>query len=183
MPNCLPVLAMLLVLGLMPAARAASAAPSSTDTNDSSRLAALLEPLDTLSQWITRLFPHDERFVVEEIEQFKHMVDTDLTAFDGLVHQAGFRIARVSVGADMVPRVRLAMDFVRRPSEPEKGALMARITDPAGSVGTIERSIVMTLLNAAESGYAARSDGYRLTGVNIDVEVIPNVTFVLSREP
>jgi len=144
---------------------------------------ALLEPIEALSHWVTGLFSHEERFVADEIQRFKRTVDTDLSSFDALVRQSGFRISSISVGAGLVPEVSLSMEFLRRLSEPEKTALMARVTDASGVVGTIERSIVMTLLNAAESVYAVRGDGYRLTGVDIDVDVIPNVTFVMAKGP
>jgi hypothetical protein len=145
--------------------------------------ATLLEPFEALSHWISALLTHDEGFVVDELERFRRVVDTDLRAFDALVVQAGFHIASVSVEAAAVPQIKVSMAFMRRLSEPEKATLIARITNAAGGVGTIERSIVMTLLNAAESPYAVRSDGYRLSGVEIDVDIIPNVTFILSKGP
>lgn len=141
---------------------------------------ALLEPLDALSRWVDGLFIREERFVADEIGRFKHVVDTDLSTFDSLVKQAGFRLSEIRIGAGLVPRIALAMEFERRPSESEKAALLARVTDASGLVGTIERSVIMTLLNAADSAYAVRADGYRLSGVDIDVDVVPNVTFVMS---
>ena len=144
-------------------------------------MATALSPFETLSHWVGGLFSREEKAVMDEVDQFKHTIDTDLTAFDALVRQAGFRVASISVGANLVPKMALALAFERRLSEPEKAALMAKITDTTGVVGTIQRSIIMTLLNAAESVYAVRTDGYRLAEVDIDIGIIPNATFVLTK--
>ena len=168
-------LGLALMVGPAPSADAADdAAASWSDT--------LLSPLVSLSAWVSRQFSHEERFIVDEIAAFKRAVDTDLSAFDTLVEQAGFHVESISVGASLIPRISLSLVFVRRLSEPEKTALMARVTDTAKPVGTIQRSIIMTLLNAAESVYALRSDGYRLSGVDIDVDLIPDVTFIMSKD-
>ena len=177
----IPVMAVLLAMTAPARADEPTAPGSATSSRD--WVDTLLEPFEVLSHWLSGLFSHEERFVVDEVERFKRSVDSDLSAFDALVRQAGFRITAVSVGAGLVPQVSLSMEFLRRLSEPEKTALMARITDASRPVGTIERSIVMTLLNAAESVYAVRNDGFRLSGVDIDVDVIPNVTFVMSKSP
>ncbi len=142
----------------------------------------LLEPFSVVSHWVANLFSHEERFVTDEIADFKHKVDKDLSSFDALVQQAGFTIDSVSVGASLLPEVSLSLEFQRRLSEAEKATLLAKITDPASGIGTVERSVIMTLLNAAESGYAIRGDGYRLSGVDIDLDIIPKVTFVMSPE-
>ncbi|MEI8394359.1 MAG: hypothetical protein WCF85_06455 [Rhodospirillaceae bacterium] len=174
--------AVVVVLGLTAAPSADAAGPGTTGGEDS-WLSTLLEPLENLSHWVTGLFRHEDRFVPEEIERFKRTVDTDLTGFDALVRQAGFRVGTISVAANLIPRVGLSLEFVRRLSESEKAALMAKITDSAGGVGIVERSVIMTLLNAADSGYAVRSDGFRLTGVEIDLDVVPDVTFLMSGKP
>ena len=140
----------------------------------------LLEPFAVVTHWVGNLFSHEERFVADEIADFKHKVDSDLSSFDALVRQAGFTIASVSVGASLVPEVSLSLEVQRRLSETEKAALLAKITDPASGIGTVERSVIMTLLNAAESGYAIRGDGFRLSGVDIDLDIIPNVTFIMA---
>ncbi len=181
-PRTVMAFAVVVVLGLTAAPSADAAGPGTTGGEDS-WLSTLLEPLENLSHWVTGLFRHEDRFVPEEIERFKRTVDTDLTGFDALVRQAGFRVGTISVAANLIPRVGLSLEFVRRLSESEKAALMAKITDSAGGVGIVERSVIMTLLNAADSGYAVRSDGFRLTGVEIDLDVVPDVTFLMSGKP
>ena len=143
--------------------------------------ATALWPLESLTRWVGGLVSREEKAAIDEVDQFKHSIDTDLTTFEALVRQAGFRLASISVGASLVPKIGLALAFERRLSEPEKAALMARITDTSGVVGTIQRSIIMTLLNAAESVYAVRSDGYKLSEVDVDVGIVPNATFVLTK--
>jgi hypothetical protein len=146
----------------------------------SSWIDTLLAPLDDLSRWVSGLFSRDERFVTDEIQQFKHVVDSDLSPFDALVRQAGFTIASVSVGARVEPQINLVLAYQRRLSEREKAALMTKITDPANAVGTVERSIIMTLLNAAESAYVVRNDSFRLSEVGIELTTSPRVTFTMA---
>jgi hypothetical protein len=176
------VLVLTLLLSGLPAAGDARAA-GTADEGSGGWVDSLAEPFESLSHWLSRQFSREERFIADEIEAFKRAVDTDLSAFDALVGQAGFRIASISVGSSLVPRVGLSLAFVRRLSEPEKAALMTRLTDGGQPVGTIQRSIIMTLLNAAESVYAMRGDGYRLTGVDIEVDAVPDVTFIMAKTP
>ena len=110
------------ILAAMPARCESAAEP------ERSWVSALLEPLENLSHWVSSFFVHDERFVTEEVVRFKQMVDSDLRPFETLVQQAGFRISAISVGAELTPQIALTLDFVHRPSEPEKTTLMARIT-------------------------------------------------------
>ncbi len=188
LPNRIPALALAVLLSAAAVARADApapvAAPVAAPAESSwSWVATTLWPFESLSRWVGGLLSHEEKAVVDEVDRFKHSIDTDLSSFEALVKQAGFRVASVSVGASLVPKIGLALAFERRLSEPEKAALMAKITDVSGVVGTIQRSIIMTLLNAAESVYAVRSDGYRLSEVDIDVDIVPNATFVLTKGP
>jgi hypothetical protein len=167
---------------LLSAATARADAPAAPAAGSSwSWTATALWPFESLSHWVGGLVYREEKAAIDEVEQFKHGIDTDLSSFEALVKQAGFRVASISVGASLVPKIGLTLAFERRLSEPEKAALMAKITDTSGVVGTIQRSIIMTLLNAAESVYATRADGFRLAEVDIDVDIVPNATFVLTK--
>jgi hypothetical protein len=185
-PELRLVLALVAALSWSSLARAdesagrAPAAEAPAAEADADWIDGLLQPFQALSHWVSGLFSHEERFVADEIAQFKRRVDSDLAAFDALVRQAGFTIGSISVGASVVPDISLNLEFQRRLSEPEKTALMAKINNPAAGIGTVERSVIMTLLNAAESVYAVRGDGYRLSEVDIDLDVIPYVTFVMA---
>ena len=186
LPNRIPALALAVLLSGAAVARAdtgtAIAVPAPTPAESSwSWTATALWPLESLTRWAGGLVSREEKAAIDEVDQFKHSIDTDLTVFEALVRQAGFRLASISVGASLVPKIGLTLTFERRLSEPEKAALMARITDTSGVVGTIQRSIIMTLLNAAESVYAVRSDGYKLSEVDVDVGIVPNATFVLTK--
>ena len=188
LPNRIPALALVVLLSGAASAHADATAPAGAPRpapveSSWSWTGTVLWPLQSLSHWVGGLISREEKAVVDEVDQFKHSIDTDLSAFEALVRQAGFRVASISVGASLVPKIGLALAFEHRLSEPEKAALMAKITDASGVVGTIQRSIIMTLLNAAESVYAARSDGYRLSEVDIDVDIVPNATFVLTKGP
>ncbi len=154
--------------------------PAAAPAGNGSWFGTLPTPFSDLSQWVSGLFPHDERLVTDEIEQFKHTVDSDLSAFDTLVQQAGFTLASVSVGARLDPQISLSLTFRRRLSEPEKAALMTKITDPSGSTDTVQRSIIMILLNTAESAYAVRNDGFRLSQVGIELDTVPKVTLTMT---
>ena len=178
LPSRIPALALAMLLS--GAAVAHADAPAATESSWS-WVSAALSPFTSLSHWVGGLISSEEKAVGDEVDQFKHSIDTDLTTFEALVRQAGFRLASISVGASLVPKIGLTLAFERRLSEPEKAALMARITDTSGVVGTIQRSIIMTLLNAAESVYAVRSDGYKLSEVDVDVGIVPNATFVLTK--
>ena len=184
LPNRIPALVLAVLLSATAIARADVATPAAAPAETAwSWTATAFWPFESLSHWVGGLISREEKAVVDEVDQFKHSIDTDLSAFEALVRQAGFRVASVSVGASLVPKIGLALAFERRLSEPEKAALMAKITDASGVVGTIQRSIIMTLLNAAESVYAVRRDGYRLAEVDIDVDIVPNATFVLTKGP
>jgi len=171
------VVALVAVLSGLPAGTGAETTPPAPARGWAD---TLLAPFDDLSHWISGLFSHEDGLVADEIGQFKHTVDSDLSAFEALVRQAGFTLASVSVGARLEPQLSVTMAFERRLSEREKAALMTRITDPAHAVGTVERSIIMTLLNAAESAYAVRNDGFRLSQVSIDLDTLPKVTMTMA---
>ncbi len=174
------LLAMVLAVTLYCAPVALAAAESKEATWSWTN--ALLEPFVSLSHWVTGLFSSGEGFFANEIEQFKHTVDSDLSDFDDLVRQAGFQIGSISVVASLIPHIIMSMELVRWLSEAEKTALKAKITGTASTLGTIQRSIIITLLNAVESTYMIRNDGYRLTGVDIDIDLMPEVTFIMSKE-
>jgi hypothetical protein len=144
---------------------------------------ALIEPFAAVTDWMAGVLTPDQRLVNREIERFKATIDRDLGPFDQLVRAAGYRVGSVSLGASLTPRILLSMNFIRRLPQTEKAALLARISDGSGTVGTVERSVVMILLNAADSVYAVRGDGYRLGAVEIEVGVVPEVTFILNRNP
>ena len=183
LPNRIPALALAVLLSGAAVARADTGTVTVPPPAESSWswTATALWPLESLTRWVGGLVSREEKAAIDEVDQFKHSIDTDLTTFEALVRQAGFRLASISVGASLVPKIGLTLAFERRLSEPEKAALMARITDTSGVVGSIQRSIIMTLLNAAESVYAVRSDGYKLSEVDVDVGIVPNATFVLTK--
>ena len=186
-PTRIPALVLaVLISGLIlgaPVVRAETSTTLATLSETSwSWMTAALWPFESLSHWVGGLISREEGAAVDEADKFKHNIDTDLSSFEALTRQAGFRLVSVSVGASLAPKIGLALAFERRLSEPEKAALMARITDTSGVVGTIQRSIIMTLLNAAESVYAVRNDGYRLSEVDIDVGLMPNATFILTKK-
>ena len=175
------LLAVVLVLsGTTPGRTESTPLQPPTATNGNSWIDAILAPFGDLSRWVSGLFSHDERLVTDEIERFKRSVDSDLSSFEALVREAGFALASVSVGARLEPQISLSMTFRRHLGEPEKTALMAKITDPAGGVDTVQRSVIMILLNAAESTYAVRNDGFRLSQVTIDLDTIPKVTLTMT---
>ena len=179
-PVRLTALAVVVILSGPPAGWAEVQPPVSASNPGGSWIDTLLEPLSDLSHWISRLFSRDEVLVTDEIKRFKTTLDHDVTPLDGLVRQAGFTLAAFSVGASLESPINLSLSFRRRLSEPEKTVLMAKITDAAKPTGTVERSIVMILLNAAESSYVVRNDGYRLSQVGIELDTVPKVTLTMT---
>jgi len=125
------------------------------------------------------LFIQEEELITEDIDHFKSDITQDLSGFDRLVSDAGYRLTDVAVGAGLIPSVELSFDLERILPPAEKAALLKRLETE--QIGRVEGWIVKSLLHAAESPLAKRGDGYSLSGVDIGVEIIPDVTLHLSK--
>ena len=95
-----------------------------------------------------------------------------------LIDAAGWKLSQVSMGTGLLPEISLSVDFVRQLNAGERAALDAKLAQ----AGRIENGVVEILLDAAQSPFATRTDGFRLSGLEIEVGVLPKVTWLLAND-
>ena len=192
MPRVLSPAALAAILWVAAAGGVAAqspAAPTATQTVATPGvpgwIAVLWQPVADWSAWAVGWLGAEERIAADDLHRFVRRLAEDSDAIDSLISDAGFSVNAVSVGVGLVPEIALDLDFERRLTPEERAALLARVDAAAGVGGILERSLVDLMLAAADSEYAAERDsGYGLTGLEIDVDLIPRATLVLGpRQP
>ena len=161
---------------------AAEPVSSSPTTSPAPSPASLLDtPVRELWDRIVSFFVGEGDLVADDIERFKADVSRDLGDFDRLVGDAGYRLTDTAVGAGLMPTMELSFEVERTLTAAEKQELRQRLESE--QIGTVEGWIVRTLLDADESPLVQRSDGYQLSEVDMSVDIIPDVTFHLTKSP
>ena len=162
----------LAALALWPAAAGAQERPAGGwyDT--------MLWPLDAARGWDSALVGAERKLAEEELLRFRDGVENDLSELAGLIDAAGWKLSQVSMGTGLLPEISLSVDFVRQLNAGERAAPDAKLAQ----AGRIENGVVEILLDAAQSPFATRTDGFRLSGLEIEVGVLPEVTWLLAND-
>lgn len=128
--------------------------------------------IDIYHQAMAFLF-HEERFLADEIEEFRSAMIQDITHLSRLAEDAGYHLSEINFGVSLVPSVDLSFDVVRLLTIQEKESFTKRL-DSEKIVG-LERWILKKLLELTESPLLQRSNEYSFSGVQMSVDIIPEV--------
>ncbi len=166
---------MSLCMGLMEGGHVLAApAPSSPTTAQASpaRPGFMRMTLRDVYHQMVAFIKAEERLLTADIDSFKSDIRQDTRYFESLVEEAGFQLVDTAMGVSLFPSVTLTFDYDRTLTPEEKAALVKKLEQE----NLVTRWIVNTLLDAVESPAAQRKDGYRLWEVDVDLDIIPNVT-------
>ncbi|WP_029009934.1 hypothetical protein [Azospirillum halopraeferens] len=163
------------------AAGTASAQPAAAPSGLPDWIAALWQPVATWTAAAVGWVGAEEHIAIDDLHRFARRIAEEPEALEALVGEAGFSVNTISVGLSPLPDITLDLDFERRLTAQERADLIARTAMEGGAFGLLERSLLDLLLAAADSEHAVERDsGYALTGVEIDVDLIPRATMILS---
>lgn len=151
-------------------------------------VAAVEQPFIVVGSWLGSWFGgwlgEAESVVAKEKRAFAETLKSDLARFQRLVGEAGYSVSEILVSGGLDPEISLSLEVKRFASDEEEEAIRRRIADDvdgAGLIGTIERALLLALLDADEAAETFRPDGYALSSVEVDVGLFPS--FVYSFTP
>ena len=116
-----------------------------------------------------------------EVSSLRDALVEDATVLEGLIDRAGFSLDEVRIGMGPIPTIALGIAYERDISAAERAELINHIKT-SDAVGTIERILVYTLLDIADSKPATEGGLFSLKGLDIDVDLIPGITLILAKD-
>lgn len=132
--------------------------------------------LGDVYNWMRSFIYKEERLVTSDLDGFKSAITKDIKHFDGLVKEAGYDLSDIELGIMLIPSMSLDFDFKRDLTSIEKNNLLRKLEDE----DIVVRWVIKMLLAVVESPIIHRTDGYRLSGVSMDMDIIPDVSIHLS---
>lgn len=176
--------ARVLALGLGLAGGAAEAqTPPPPAPARQSLLDTVTGPFYAAGAWVAGWVGYAESAVVAEKRAFIDTLKNDLARFERLVGQAGFRVSEVRIAGGLAPEISLTLEVRSDISDEEEAALRLRIDEDfaaAGLIGRIERALLLALLDVDEAAAAVRPDGYVLSEIEVDVDILPSFSYAFT---
>ena len=155
--------------------------PARADTGQSATILEQIRyPFQAARRYVIDLFAREEKAVEADIAGFVDMVRTDASAFALLVRDSGYELSEIDVGAELIPSISLIFSFVRPITAEERAALDKKLDRLTGVEGAVQRAIILGLLEATETVYDVRADGFELSQVQVDAGLIPGFTFIFT---
>lgn len=146
-----------------------------------STLEMIQAPFNNARSWLLDFFVAEEQAVANAIGGFIGRLTADGNQFQDLVAEAGYSLSEIAVTASLLPEVSLSMDFQRDITAEEDANLRAKLDAMSGVLGDIEHLIILGLLDLDKTIESVRPDGYALSSVDVDVDLVPG--FELSFSP
>lgn len=150
-------------------------------------VAAVEQPFIAVGSWLGSWFGgwlgEAESALASEKQVFAETLKSDLARFQRLVGEAGFSVSEVRVSGGFDPEISLTLEVRRIASDEEEETIRRRIADDvdgAGLIGTIERALLLALLDIDEAAEAFRPDGYALSSVEVDVGLFPSFAYLFT---
>ncbi len=170
----LPTFACTVALGL--------AVPTSAQTTDDIRPSTLVEtiqaPFLAARNWVIDFFVQEDRAVSAAVRSFGDMLRSDFDQFSALIEQAGFSIQEVDISGGLFPEFALILGFREQIKPDAKRQLIDQLNQLRGILGAAERAIILALLDVDRVVESFRPDGFVLQGVEIDVDLVPALTWM-----
>lgn len=136
-----------------------------------------------LGSWFGGWLGAAESAIASEKQAFANTLKNDLARFQRLVGEAGFSVAEIRVAGGLDPEISLTLEVRRIASDEEEAAMRRRIVDDvdgAGLIGTVERALLLALLDIDEAAESFRPDGYALASVEVDVGLFPSFAYLFT---
>ena len=120
--------------------------------------------------------------VAAEKLKFTNKLKTELAAFSKDVSRTGFELSTISISTDIVPKIALNLSTLESVDEATEAKLRMEFQDQQ-KYGTIERTILLGLLDLDETAAGLKVEGYKFSDVDIElVAIFPEVTLNFERE-
>lgn len=163
------------------------APPSAAQSWTQTAVNAVEQPFIAVGSWLGSWFGGwlgaAESAITSEKQAFANTLKNDLARFQRLVGEAGFSVAEIRVAGGLDPEISLTLEVKRIASDEEEEAIRRRIADDvdgAGLIGTIERGLLLALLDIDEAAESFRPDGYALASVEVDVGLFPSFAYLFT---
>ena len=118
-----------------------------------------------------------EADVAAEKVKFAAKLKSELETFSKDVSRTGYDLSMISISPDIIPKIALTLE-VRNPlDETAEAKLRSEFQDPGKQYGTIERAILLGLLDLDETAAGLQVNGYKFSEVELElVALFPEVT-------
>jgi hypothetical protein len=118
-----------------------------------------------------------EADVAEEKVKFATKLKSELESFSKDVSRTGYDLSMIGISPDIIPKIALTLE-VRNPlDETAEAKLRSEFQDPGKQYGTIERAILLGLLDLDETAADLQVNGYKFSEVELElVALFPEVT-------
>jgi hypothetical protein len=130
--------------------------------------------------WLGSWVSWTESEISAEATAFRNAIVKDAQGLEDLIARTGFDVAEIRVGVGLIPSVGLGVDYKRALPPEERKALIDHVEN-SGEVGFIERVLVYALLDVADSEYVRANGNFALSSVDVDVDLVPGITLILSK--
>lgn len=170
----------LLLAGAMPAGAQSALPPPPSPIGWA---AGFMQAMADWAAWAVGWAQAEEQAALDDLRGFAARLESDVQALEQLIEDTGFSLEETEIGLGPLPEITLNLAFVERLGDDERAALLARVSEEAGLFGVIERNLVAAMLAAADSNFATgKVAGYRLKGIEVEVDLIPKIVLIVGRE-
>jgi hypothetical protein len=148
-----------------------------------SLLETAVGPFYAVGAWLAGWVGWAESAVIAEKRAFIDTLKNDLARFERLVGLAGFKVSEVRIAGGFAPEISLTLEMRTDITDEEEAAFRRRINEDfagAGLVGRIERGLLLALLDVDDAAAAIRPDGYVLSEIEVDVDILPSFSYAFT---
>lgn len=175
--------ASVLALGLGLAGGAQAQTPPPPAPAYQSLLDTMTGPFYAAGTWLAGWVGWAESGIVAEKQAFIDTLKNDLARFERLVGLAGFKVSEVRIAGGFAPEISLTLEMRTDITDEEEAAIRLRIDEDfanTGLIGRIERGLLLALLDVDEAAAAIRPDGYVLSEIEVDVDILPSFSYAFT---
>jgi hypothetical protein len=142
----------------------------------------ILSPFQAASEWALSFLRSEERALAAELNRFVTTLRQDLSRFETLAGRAGFRLSNISIKPAIIPEVELTFEPAEEITPAAEAALRQELAQLTGTMGALERTIILLLLDVDERVEAIRPNGFRVSEVAFAlVAIFPEMTINFVR--
>lgn len=177
----------IMTFGGVAPAQAQEAGTAESWVNWSSRLSG--EALETLAYPFRQAWKmawdvigNSEAEIAAEKTKFAKKLKSELADFSKEVGRVGYDLTIISISPDVIPKISLTLEVNKPVNEAAETALRAEFQNRE-KYGAIESAILQGLLDLDETAADLKADGYRFSGVDLElIAIFPEVTLNFERE-
>ena len=142
----------------------------------------ILSPFQAAAEWTMNFLRSEERALAAEMNRFVSTLRQDLNRFETLAGRAGFTLSSVSVKPGIIPEVELAFEPAEEITPAAEAALRQELAQLSGTMGALERAVILLLLDVDERVEAISPNGFRVGEIAFAlVAIFPEMTINFVR--